>query len=323
MTSNFNFNSALPEDVTEEVEKIELEVHFVVPFAAKDDPGSGNPAAVCIVGDQPISHATMSEFARFLSQPETIFAKQRSPGKWEIRNYTPGGERIIPGGNGTVALGWLLLTELDAEQAVVEMNCEFTWLGVTAKLADNGLVSVSLPSVMPWVLPDDQRFEMQKALDILPNSYYRGERDAILVYNSEQEVQALKPDFDRLMQACLNKDLPYFAFIATAPGDRGGFVYRTFVIGRGRDSFECPGSVAALMNLPVLWQTLRYTNAISLHADQLSERGGEAWCQVDGTQVVLTAACERYSGPNAFSFPIMGGEADCESDACTDPFIWV
>ncbi len=306
-----------------ELNKIELDVYFTVPFVSADDPGSGNPAAVCIVPPEvPISFATMSNIARELAQPETIFARFRSQGCWEIRNFTPGGERIIPGGNGTVALAWLLLTELDNQSDTVYLDCEFSWLAVTAKLSGStNSVSVTLPSVAPSIVQAGHEYLIRTSMSITPNRVLCGERDAIALYDDEAQVLSLIPDFGKLAQARLGNELPFFAVIATAPTS-GGFVYRTFVLGRGEEAFECPGSAAALQNLPALFKDLGFGER--LHADQLSARGGEAWCELLGNnRVELSALCERRCGPARFEFPIMGGEIDCELGLCNDPFIWI
>ncbi len=285
---------------------LNLPVSYVVPFVS-DQPGSGNPAAVCVVPpEQLISEATMSAIAIYLGQPETVFAKRRKPGVWELCWFTQAGLPIVPGGNGTVALAYLLLTELEVGAASVQLNSTYPGLSCSARLDEHGRVCLTLPAIPPRQIDPSHRYTLLQALGNDPHTFYCGERDLIAIYDSEADVRDLQPNFNLLVT------LPYFAFIATASGDRGGFVYRTFITAQGREKWECPGSAAALMNLAPLWDS-KLTSSLLLHAVQLSLRGGEAWCRLlAGELMEITAACEKRGGPFVFQFPALS-EEDMES----------
>jgi predicted PhzF superfamily epimerase YddE/YHI9 len=296
---------------------INVEVHFILPFTDPRDPGTGNNAAVVIVGDQPISRQTMGYIASKLAQPETIFAKKRAPqgdcAVWEVRWYTAGGNPINPGGNSTVALAHYLAfgPEFDKERIIIKS--EFPYLDCSAERLIDGRVSVSLPSVPPTYIEPTQ--ELLRAFNFLPTHYYVGQRDVIALCASMQDVLDFRPNFEQLAAS------PYVAFTLAAPSGPVSFGYRTF-IAQGGEASEDLGSGGSLMNLaPLLQSQLQHPG--TLIADQVSDLGGIAWCAVEGDHVVVSAYCSHLSGPNQFTFPIMGGELSCTSESCTDAFVWV
>jgi predicted PhzF superfamily epimerase YddE/YHI9 len=69
----------------------------------------------------------------------------------------------------------------------------------------------------------------------------------------------------------------------TAPGDDADFVSRYFVPSYGIPEDPVTGSTHCSLS-PYWAQRLSKT---SLHARQLSERGGELWCEVAGERVIL------------------------------------
>jgi predicted PhzF superfamily epimerase YddE/YHI9 len=69
----------------------------------------------------------------------------------------------------------------------------------------------------------------------------------------------------------------------TAPGDDADFVSRYFAPSYGIPEDPVTGSTHCSL-APYWAQRLGKTN---LHARQLSERGGELWCEVKGERVIL------------------------------------
>ncbi|MBI5174526.1 MAG: PhzF family phenazine biosynthesis protein [Candidatus Obscuribacter sp.] len=299
--------------------KLQLDVYFVTPFV-NGDAGSGNPAAVCIVNG-PIAEATMSYIAETLNQPETVFARKRSEGTWELRWYTPAGDAIAPGGNGTVAASYVLLNAIEKDLPKVTLLSEHRQLDSWAERSEDGLISVALPSVPARQVIPAYRYVLSEAFSgYEPQSYLAGQEDLIMVFDSEEQVRSLVPNFSLLV----NTD--YVAYIVTAKGEREGFVYRTFLTSHGRKRWECPGSARALMNLVPYWAPLLGGKQLIL-AQQLSKRGGEAQCRLadcgDGDCVIIKTKCELVGGPSRFVFDAMGGESD-DPDCSLNhsPLIW-
>jgi PhzF family phenazine biosynthesis protein len=298
-------------------QQVKLDVYYVDPFLT-DEPGSGNPAAVCIVDvDMPLADLTMSYIAQYLNQSETVFARKKASGEWDLRWYTPAGDSISPGGNGTVALAYVLLNLIEPELARVRLTCRFSQLDSWAERKDD-LVTVVLPSVSATQINPEFRYILSQSFSgYEPHSYLIGEQDLIMVFDSEDEIRDMNPDFSQLVQT------NYVAYIVTAKGDRGGFVYRTFLTSEGKRKWEDPVSARALMNLLAYWSPL-LGGKQDILAQSLSKRGGEANCRLadcDGNNcVVVTAKCAIRSGPNRFYFDALGGEFS--SDSAQDPFIW-
>lgn len=295
-------------------ETIALDVYHMLPFNMPTDPGVGNPAAVVIVDPHtPISKQTMAYVAKALAQPETIFAKKRDPGIWEVRWYTAGGNEINPGGNSTVALASLLVYELDSELDLIQIKSQFSWLDSSAKIVDAGMVQVTFPSVPPTLLQTTQ--QLLQSFDFKPTAFYAGQRDLIALFSDESELRSFKPNYEAL------SELRYFAVIAAAACRGARFGYRTFITTQG-EVFEDTGAAGPLMNLASLFHPILGQPGL-MHADQVSDLGGEAFCELVEDELRVSAFCRKFSGPNKFTFPLMGGELLCTNQSCSDQFVWI
>jgi predicted PhzF superfamily epimerase YddE/YHI9 len=109
-------------------------------------------------------------------------------------------------------------------------------------------------------------------------------RDYLAVFETEQEVRALAPDFGRLAQ------VDRFAVIVTARGDRVDFVSRFFAPGLGIP--EDPVTGSAHCTLVPFWS--RRLGKKKLHALQVSARGGELICEDRGERVAISGRAVRY-----------------------------
>ena len=109
-------------------------------------------------------------------------------------------------------------------------------------------------------------------------------RDYLAVFESEEEVRALKPDVARV--AALDR----MAVIATAPGRDCDFVSRFFVPSLGIP--EDPVTGSAHCTLVPYWS--KRLGKASLFARQVSARGGELWCEDRGERVTIAGRCVKY-----------------------------
>jgi predicted PhzF superfamily epimerase YddE/YHI9 len=135
---------------------------------------------------------------------------------------------------------------------------------------------MDFPSLAPWecAAPPPALLE---GLGKAPASVVQIEDNYFAVYESEEDVQEIRPDF-RLLE----KLHPAGAGI-TAPGESCDFVSRFFVPSYGVP--EDPVTGSAHSSLAPYWaQRLGKT---SLFARQVSQRGGEIWCEVKGDRVIL------------------------------------
>ena len=94
----------------------------------------------------------------------------------------------------------------------------------------------------------------------------------------------MRPDFARVAA------LDAFGVIVTAPGDTSDIASRYFVPQAGVN--EDPVTGAAHCQL-VPWWAKRLGRA-SLHARQVSARGGELWCEARGNRVTLAGEAVEY-----------------------------
>jgi predicted PhzF superfamily epimerase YddE/YHI9 len=252
-----------------------LPVYYADPFAT-DMPGSGNPAAVVILpNDSVLSDNQKAYLASYLNQPETVFACStgagNTEGEWLLDWYTADGIRIAPGGNSTLALSQVLFTYFAEKSASLRLRSRYPGLDSTASLLSDGRIKVNLPAVPVREIFPANRRQLMAAFGDGVYKYLSGEQDIIAVYESEEAVRAITPNFWHIEDPC--------AFIATARGESGGFVYRTFVASCKR-GWECPGSARALMNLVPYWHSQILQAGEAMRVEQLSAREGAAVCRL-------------------------------------------
>lgn len=282
-----------------------LPVYIAAPYRS-GEPGSGNPAAVVVCRNE-LSRAQKAFIARTLAQPETVFVHppQSENQSWIFDWFTPEGNRLCPGGNGSIAAAKVILANLMVSQAEKpDLRTPFRFegispgLGGSAKLNADGSISLTIEAIMPRQAGWEYTIRLRQAFGDGISRILVGEQDLILVYDNEEEVRALKPDLSLLTV------MPYRLVIATARGDRNDFVYRSFV--SGGNCWEDPGSGRALMNLAVYWYRMLNTGRNALTVEQLSQRGGTASCRLVGTnEVVVTADCPVNAGPFDYRFDLV------------------
>jgi len=115
-------------------------------------------------------------------------------------------------------------------------------------------------------------------------------RDYFVVYSSEEELLALKPDMAALMS------IDRFAVIATAPGSKSDFVSRFFAPAKGVP--EDPVTGSAHCSLIPYWS--KRLGKTKLHAYQVSPRGGELWCEDRGERVIISGKAARFFNGTIF-----------------------
>jgi predicted PhzF superfamily epimerase YddE/YHI9 len=116
-------------------------------------------------------------------------------------------------------------------------------------------------------------------------------RDILAVFEDESQIRNMKPDFQVLAQV---RDV--LGVIVTAPGTSVDFVSRFFSPNAGLP--EDPVTGSAHCTLVPYWAA-RLGKA-TLHAHQLSARGGELFCENKGERVTISGRAVCYN-PAAFS----------------------
>jgi predicted PhzF superfamily epimerase YddE/YHI9 len=108
--------------------------------------------------------------------------------------------------------------------------------------------------------------------------------DCMAVFGSQEEVLALRPDFAKVAA------LKCWALIATAPGKDCDFVSRFFAPAQGID--EDPVTGRAHTSLTPYWA--ERLGKKKIFGRQVSERGGELWCEDRGDRVKIAGRAIQY-----------------------------
>ncbi len=110
-----------------------------------------------------------------------------------------------------------------------------------------------------------------------PGEVVQIEDNYFAVYEREEDVRGIRPDL-RIIG-----NLHPAGVAITAPGEKADFVSRYFAPSYGIPEDPVTGSTHCTL-APYWAQRLGKT---SLHALQVSERGGEMWCEVKHDRVIL------------------------------------
>jgi len=236
-------------------------------------PLAGNPAAVCPL-DRWLDDGLLRKVAAENNLSETAFFVPKGP-DYELRWFTPRCE-VRMCGHATLASAHIILNHLKPELREVRFATRFR--GMLTVWKDGDSIAMDLPA-MPGTPCANVPDELVRALGVAPLSALLVEADDeyIAVYETESVIRNIRPDYARLEQ------LHPFAVAITAPGENADFVSRYFAPSYGVS--EDPVTGVAHCALAPYWAgRLGKTH---LHARQVSERGGELWCEMEGERVVL------------------------------------
>jgi predicted PhzF superfamily epimerase YddE/YHI9 len=143
------------------------------------------------------------------------------------------------------------------------------------------LLSMDFPSRPPAAC--ELSPELAAMLGSQPEAIMKA-RDYMAVYASEDEVRKVAPDLNTL------KQMDTFGLIVTAPGKQVDFVSRFFAPAQGIP--EDPVTGSAHCTLIPYWS--KRLGKKKLHAQQVSSRGGELWCEDRGERVSMSGRAVRF-----------------------------
>lgn len=236
----------------------------------------GNPAAVCPLQEW-LPDETMQKLAFENNLSETAFFVKDGEG-FHLRWFTPEYE-IDLCGHATLATAFVIFNHLNYEQDVIKFKSKSGILEVSKR---GELMELKFPSRMPEACEVPET--LLKGINLPPFKVLKS-RDYFLVYESEEQIKQIVPDFSYLNQ------IDVVGIIVTAPGTEVDFVSRFFVpnsvIG------EDPVTGSAHCNLIPYWS--KELNKRELSAKQLSARGGELFCQDKGDRVTMAGSAVLYS----------------------------
>ncbi|MCC5963422.1 MAG: PhzF family phenazine biosynthesis protein [Rhodobacteraceae bacterium] len=251
-------------------DKVDLSVFVVDAFT--DQPFAGNPAAVVPVPQWP-EDSLMQSIAAEMNLSETAFIRPRPVTGWDLRWFAPLQE-VDFCGHATLAAAHLLASEYGAVGSM-----EFhTRVGVLRVTRDGAALRLDIPA-----LPPEPVTALPTALTGLfvrtPCMVFRNFENLFCLLDGQEAVRGFAPNMGQLAA------LGATGFCITAPGVGGvDFVSRYFAPGAGIPEDPVTGSTHATL---VPFWAARLGRG-TLHARQLSARGGILDCQFAGDRVWLT-----------------------------------
>lgn len=238
-------------------------------------PLTGNPAAVVPLNAW-LPDERLLAIAAENNLSETAFLVREREG-WRIRWFTPAIEVDLCG-HATLASAHVLLNHLEPELDSVSFASRSGTLTVTRQ---GRRLAMDLPT-RPNRRVDTPPLLIE-ALGAEPLETWLGV-EMMAVFEREEQVVGLAPDFGKVAR------IEAFGVIATAPGTRSDFVSRYFAPQAGIN--EDPVTGAAHCQLTPYWA--RRLGRPSLHAFQVSKRGGELWCEDRGDRVTVAGEAADY-----------------------------
>jgi predicted PhzF superfamily epimerase YddE/YHI9 len=236
-------------------------------------PLSGNPAAVCSLQGW-LDDGMLRKVAAENNLSETAFLVPVGD-HYDLRWFSPQREVKLCG-HATLAAAYVVVHFL--QPALQAVRFETLHAGPLLVRNDGEHFSMDFPGFVPSVckiLPTN----LLPALGPgpRPSEVLEVNQTYIAVYKEQNAIQDMRPDFSLLEQ------LHPYVVAVTAPGEDVDFVSRYYKPSYGMPEDSVTGS--AHCALAPYWAS-RLGRA-QLHARQLSERGGELWCEIAANRVIL------------------------------------
>lgn len=248
-------------------------IPFIQVDAFADRPFAGNPAAV-----MPLEHWLPDEVLQAIAAEnnlaETAFTvplPDDAEADFELRWFTPAVEVALCG-HATLASGHALM-----QGDRVRFRTRKAGLLEVRRDGDGYALDLPAWDSAPRALPDIAALVGGAPVE----TRWREGGYVLLVYEREEEVRALKPDFRAL------QPMGDMLLIATAPGRDTDIVSRCFAPGAGIDEDPVTGSAHGL--LTPYWAARLGRSAFT--AFQASRRGGHLGCALAGDRAILRGRC--------------------------------
>lgn len=253
---------------------MKLDIYQVDAFAS--EVFKGNPAAICPL-ESWLDAELMQRVALENNLSETAFFVKNAD-VYEIRWFTPAYE-IDLCGHATLASAFVIFEVLKLEEKRVTFHSHKSGELTVEKNGDRLTLDFPSRPVSPARAPEG----LIEAIGKEPKEVFKA-RDYFLVYETEQEVADIKPDFTALLK------IDAHGFIVTAKGDSADFVSRFFAPEVG--VMEDPVTGSAHCNLIPFWA--EKLGKTELFARQISARGGELFCELQGDRVKIGGNAVLY-----------------------------
>lgn len=237
----------------------------------------GNPAAICPLYEW-LPAETMQRIAAENNLSETAFFTGGENLEYELRWFTPTFE-IDLCGHATLATAYLILEVWQTIGTTVKFQTKSGLLTVERR---GDLFELDFPSRPAEICEPPEG--LIEAIGKEPKEVLKA-RDYMLVYETEREIREIKPNFNALAE------IPTHAVIVTAKGSGDAdFVSRFFAPEAGVP--EDPVTGSAHCTLIPYWA--EKTGKTKMFARQISQRGGELFCELAGNRVKIGGHAALY-----------------------------
>jgi PhzF family phenazine biosynthesis protein len=254
-----------------------MSIPFFVVVAFTDHLFAGNPAGVCLLEDRWLLDESLQRIAAENDLPETAFIIRRES-HFDLRWMTPKLEVDLCG-HATLAAAHVIFRHLGHTESQVRFRSKSGDLTVARK---GERLELDFP-VLPGAAMNAPPKELTDALGARPGTVLGG-RDYVAVFEREEEVAAIRPDFDAVAR------LDVQGVVVTAPGNACDFVSRYFAPAAGIPEDPVTGSTHCAL-IPYWSKRL---NKRFLRARQISARGGELFCEDRGERVGIGGDAVTY-----------------------------
>jgi PhzF family phenazine biosynthesis protein len=252
-----------------------MKIPYYVVHSFTDRIFGGNPAGVCPVEEWPPDEV-LQKIAFENNLAETAFFSHEASGL-RLRWFAPKAEVDLCG-HATLAAAFVLYECLGHAEPSVSFE---TRSGRLSVVRDCGRLSMDFPLLTMNPVPISP--ELTAALGATPILAFES-MDLVAVFEDESQVESIRPDLDSLRQ------IPGRGVIVTAPGHSSDYVLRCF--GPKVGIPEDPATGSAQSMLAPYWSARLEKNVLSVR--QLSSRGGEMVCTVNGSRVEIAGNAALY-----------------------------
>ena len=249
---------------------------FITVFSDFANDIRGNVSSVVLMENEK-SDKELQAIASDFNQPATTFLwETEERDTYYIRWFAPDAE-IPLCGHGTFAATAFL------SQGSTKKAYTFLYPGgtITGKTDEHGNCEITLAAIQDFdetPIPEVVR----EGLGVSVKQYFKTSGKHLVLLESEEELQEMKPLFHRLRES------DTFAYTVTAPGNHTDFVSRTLVPHVQQLEDHATGSSHAVL-VPFWAKKLDKTVLTAL---QLSRRGGKFKCLYEQESVTLRADYE-------------------------------
>ncbi len=240
---------------------------------------AGNPAAVVILDSWP-DDDLMQHIAAENNLAETAFLVNDG-NEYEIRWFTPSVEVDLCG-HATLASGFILFNFYDIQENKIVFKSKNS--GELSVIRQNNKYELDFPLDEVNQIGGPILADLLLGMGTEPKELYKGKTDYLMVFESQEEVESLNPDFNYLRKAGGR------GVIVTAPGDKVDFVSRFFAPQVGID--EDPVTGSAHTTLISYWSNRLNKNEFV--ARQLSKRGGTLYCKLENGRAKIAGNAFLY-----------------------------